>query len=140
MIADIELAVIGLCSGGVIASGVVAFIITLGIVPRFAGITRTAGKIRLYEDFSMLGAVLGTVLTLWGDRIPLYWIGNFGVGLYGLFAGIFLGAWIIALAEVVNIFPIMVRRIGLTRGLWIAILAVAIGKTLGTFYYFWSGI
>lgn len=140
MIADIGLAVIGLCSGGVIASGVVAFIITLGIEPRFAGITRTAGKIRLYEDFAMLGAVLGTVLTLWGDRMPLDWIGHIGLGAYGLFAGIFLGAWIVALAEVVNIFPIMVRRIGLTRGLWIAILAVAVGKTLGSLYYFWSGI
>ena len=44
---------LGLCIGGVIASGVVAFIITLGIVPRYAGITRTAQKVRLYENCSM---------------------------------------------------------------------------------------
>ena len=36
------LGAVGLCMGMTIASGVVAFIISLGIVPRFAGITRSA--------------------------------------------------------------------------------------------------
>ena len=41
------LGVVGLCMGMTIASGVVAFIISLGIVPRFAGITRSATRVRL---------------------------------------------------------------------------------------------
>ena len=53
------LGAVGLCMGMTIASGVVAFIISLGIVPRFAGITRSATRVRLYEDCSMVGAVLG---------------------------------------------------------------------------------
>ena len=42
MTGQILLALVGLFSGAVIASGVVAFMISLRIVPRYAGITRTA--------------------------------------------------------------------------------------------------
>ena len=41
---------LGLVSGFIIASGTVAFIISLGVVPRYAGITRTADKVMLYEN------------------------------------------------------------------------------------------
>ena len=61
------LGVVGLCMGMTIASGVVAFIISLGIVPRFAGITRSATRVRLYEDCSMVGAVLGNLLFLYQE-------------------------------------------------------------------------
>lgn len=136
MLMNIWLGFIGICAGVVIASGVVAFIISLGIVPRYAGITRTAQRVRLYEDCSMLGAFLGNILYLYSGRIPL---GTWGLIFYGAFAGIFLGSWIIALGEVVNIFSIMARRIGLTRGIGFIILAMAVGKTLGSLLYFWKG-
>ena len=47
---EIFLGMLGLCMGTTIASGVVAFIISLGIVPRFAGITGSAAQVRLYEN------------------------------------------------------------------------------------------
>ena len=47
---EIFLGLLGLCMGTTIASGVVAFIISLGIVPRFAGITGSAAQVRLYEE------------------------------------------------------------------------------------------
>lgn len=136
MLVQIWLGFIGICAGIVIASGVVAFIISLGIVPRYAGITRTARSVRLYEDCSMLGAFLGNILFLYGGRLP---VGNIGLAVWGLFSGIFLGSWIIALGEVVNIFSIMARRIGLTRGIGIIIIAMALGKTLGSLLFFWKG-
>ena len=55
---EIFLGMLGLCMGTTIASGVVAFIISLGIVPRFAGITGSAAQVRLYEECSMLGRCL----------------------------------------------------------------------------------
>lgn len=136
MLEQIGLGFIGLCAGMVVASGVVAFIISLGIVPRYAGITRTAQHVRFYEDCSMLGAFLGNILFLYGGRIPA---GNVGLALFGIFSGIFLGSWIIALGEVVNIFSIMARRIGLTRGIGLIIIAMALGKTLGSLLFFWKG-
>ena len=88
---EIFLGMLGLCMGTTIASGVVAFIISLGIVPRFAGITGSAAQVRLYEECSMLGAVLGNVVFLYQRALPL---GNPGLAVYGSFSGIFLGSWV----------------------------------------------
>ena len=111
---EIFLGMLGLCMGTTIASGVVAFIISLGIVPRFAGITGSAAQVRLYEECSMLGAVLGNVVFLYQRALPL---GNPGLAVYGSFSGIFLGSWVVALGEVVNIYAILIRRIGLVKGI-----------------------
>ncbi|WP_287487346.1 stage V sporulation protein AB [Blautia sp.] len=127
------LGVVGLCMGMTIASGVVAFIISLGIVPRFAGITRSATRVRLYEDCSMVGAVLGNLLFLYQEALPL---GNAGLAVYGSFSGIFLGSWVVALGEVVNIYAILVRRIGLVKGIGLVILSMALGKVVGSLWFF----
>ena len=127
------LGVVGLCMGMTIASGVVAFIISLGIVPRFAGITRSATRVRLYEDCSMVGAVLGNLLFLYQEALPL---GNAGLAVYGSFSGIFLGSWVVALGEVVNIYEILVRRIGLVKGIGLVILSMALGKVVGSLWFF----
>lgn len=133
---QMAMAFVGFSGGLVVACGVVSFIISLGIVPRYAGITRTASRIRLYEDSSMLGAFLGNLLFLWNGRLPL---GTAGLIIGGLFSGIFLGSWIIALGEVVNVFSVLARRIQLTRGLGLIILSIAFGKTLGSLLFFWKG-
>ena len=127
------LGAVGLCMGMTIASGVVAFIISLGIVPRFAGITRSATRVRLYEDCSMVGAVLGNLLFLYQEALPL---GNAGLAVYGSFSGIFLGSWVVALGEVVNIYAILVRRIGLVKGIGLVILSMALGKVAGSLWFF----
>lgn len=136
MLVKFWLGFLGLCFGIVVASGAAAFIISLGIVPRYAQITKTAKRVQLYEDCSMLGAFVGNVLFLYSDRVAL---GNMGLAVYGIFAGIFLGSWIIALGEVVNIFSIMARRIGITRGIGWIIIVMAVGKTLGSLIFFWKG-
>ena len=127
------LGAVGLCMGMTIASGVVAFIISLGIVPRFAGITRSATRVRLYEDCSMVGAVLGNLLFLYQEALPL---GNAGLAVYGSFSGILLGSWVVALGEVVNIYAILVRRIGLVKGIGLVILSMALGKVAGSLWFF----
>lgn len=133
---QILMGLLGLMAGFVIASGAVAFIISIGIVPRYAGITKTANQVRWFEDCCILGAVLGNLAYLWQGRLPF---GMAGLILYGLFSGIFLGSWIIALGEVVDIFAILARRIGLTRGLSFVILCMAVGKSLGSLLYFFRG-
>ena len=127
---EIFLGMLGLCMGTTIASGVVAFIISLGIVPRFAGITGSAAQVRLYEECSMLGAVLGNVVFLYQRALPL---GNPGLAVYGSFSGIFLGSWVVALGEVVNIYAILIRRIGLVKGIGLVILSMALGKVVPYF-------
>ncbi|MDD5803660.1 stage V sporulation protein AB [Blautia sp. HCP3S3_H10_1] len=135
MLQQIFLSIIGFCSGIIIAGGVVGLLIGLSIVPRYAGVTHTGKHILLYEDITFLGIMCGNLFFLYGWHIP----GNtFFLILYGLFSGIFLGGWIMALAEMADVFPIFSRRIKLTNGIRLAVIAVALGKTLGSLYYFFK--
>lgn len=133
MLAQIFMGLIGLTAGIIVATALVAFVISLGIVPRYAGITHTGSHLLLYENFVILG-------TLWGNLIQVYnWRiagGVIGLGMYGLFSGIFLGSWAIALTEIINVFPIMKRRLGITKGAGWVILSIAVGKSLGAWWFF----
>ncbi len=133
---QIAMGFLGLCAGGIVVSAAVAFLIGLGIIPRYAGITHTADKILLYEDFMILGALAGNVFYVFRLQIPL---GAWGLGIYGLFSGIFLGGWILALAEMADIFPIVVRRIKLRHGIPVIVVAIALGKIAGSLWFFYKG-
>ena len=135
MMQQFFLMVIGVCSGIIISGGVVGLLIGLSIVPRYAGITRTGKHILLYEDITLLGITVGNLFYIYGWHIPG---GTFFLILYGLFSGIFLGGWIMALAEMADVFPIFSRRIKLTNGIRLIVIAVALGKTLGAIYYFYK--
>ena len=133
---QVFLSFIGLCAGWIVASGAVGLLIGLALVPRYAGITHTGDKILLYEDATMLGAILGNLFYLFHWQIRA---GSLGLFLYGGFSGIFLGAWILALAEMASIFPILTRRIKFEKGLPLVIICVAVGKTVGSLYFFYKG-
>ena len=110
--------------------------IGLSIIPRYAGITHTADHILLYEDITFWGTELGNLFFLF------HWNIRFGTPfliLYGLFSGIFLGGWIMALAEMADIFPIFARRSRFQRGLSFTILCIAAGKTVGALIYYYNG-
>lgn len=131
---QILLAIIGISSGFIVAGGVIALIIGLGIITRYAGITHTGKHVRIYEDAVLLGAVFGNLLTIYSVSIPL---GAVGLAVMGLCSGIFVGGWILALAEVVNMFPIFSRRVGLTKGMSLMILCIALGKVTGSLLHFY---
>ena len=134
---QIGMAVIGFGGGMIAAGGMVALLIGLGITPRFAGITHTADRILLYEDFTMLGAVAGNVLQLYEPSLA---VGKIGLAVYGLGAGMFLGAWILALAEMVDVFPIAIRRLKIKVGVPLIIVTVAAAKICGSLLYFYQGM
>lgn len=125
---------IGLCSGVIIAGGLAGLMIGLSIVPRYAGITHTAKYILLYEDFTLLGTVSGIICFLFRLSLPF---GQFFLSIFGFFSGFFLGGWILALAEMADVFPIFCRRIKFSEGLPKVIISIAIGKSIGSliFYY-----
>lgn len=80
---------IGFSAGFIVAGGVVGLLIGLSVIPRYAGITRTASHVMLYEDITFLGTVFGNCFLLFHWNLPL---GESFLLLYGLFSGIFLGA------------------------------------------------
>ena len=128
------LTLIGFSSGFIVAGGEVALMIGLGVITRFIGITHTAKQVMYYEDAILLGPAAGTILTVYGVRLPAgVWI----LSLMGLFMGIFVGGWIMALAEVINVFPVYCRRLGITKGLSWIVIAMAAGKLIGSMVHFY---
>ena len=126
---QIFLGLIGISAGALVAGGVVALTIGLGISERFIGISRTAGHVRSYETAICLGGLGGSLLTVYGPPVGL---GQPGLAVAGLFSGIFVGGWIMALAELLNVFPVFVRRLGITRGKIFIVISRAAGKMLGS--------
>lgn len=148
---SIFLAVFGTSFGLLAAAGVFTVLVAVGIVPRFAGKTHTAGHVLLYEDMVIWGTVVGCIVSIFerylhiGTRlfqmgVPLSVVqvgGNFVTGIIGLFSGMFIGCLALAIAEMLDSIPIFTRRIGFRHGLGIAICAMAAGKLAGSLMYFY---
>ena len=61
---QVLVALTGFASGFIVAGGVVALMVGLGIITRFIGVSHTAEHVKYYEDAILLGAVVGTILTV----------------------------------------------------------------------------
>ena len=124
-------AVIGLCGGLLVAGGLFAFLALIGVITRLAAGTTTAKSIMFYEDMSLLGCVGGNLLFLYGFSLPL---GNVFLGMYGIGAGVFIGCLAAALAEVVNMMPVLSERINLKKGMTGIMTMFALGKLVGSLF------
>lgn len=130
------LAFIGLSAGVTVAGGLFSFVVSLGVVSDFADRTHTGNYILLYETSVALGGILGNILFIYQISIPV------GVGilmLFGIFAGIFVGCWSMALAEILNVFPIFIRKVKVLKGIPYIILSIALGKGIGACLFFFKG-
>ena len=155
LIRQIFMAVLGLSFGLIVSGGVFTVLLSVGLIPRFAGKMHIAKKIFILEEMVVLGAIAGDFLSVYSDNAnigawvlshnvfgvsgtEMVWsiIGNVIVIIYGFFSGIFVGSLALAIAEMLNTIPIFSRRVGFRHGLGIAILAVAFGKLLGSLIYF----
>ena len=131
------LIVLGFGSGIVVSGAVFAFIAIIGVVPRLAQKTCTTKYIKLYEEAIIFGGIFGTSTMLFDYYLP---IGKFLVIMLSATIGIFYGCLAVSLAEILNVIPILTRRGRLTAGLKYFILAIALGKLLGSLmYYFIPG-
>lgn len=128
------LILMGLSAGVGISAAFVAFISMIGIFSKLAEKTKTSKKYMLYENCLMLGATFGSILSLYEFRLP---VGQIGLFVIGLFGGIFTGCLIGALSEVLNVIPILSRRTRVRIGLPYVVLAIAIGKGIGSFVQFY---
>ncbi|MCD8089113.1 MAG: stage V sporulation protein AB [Clostridiales bacterium] len=131
------LIIIGLGSGLFVAGGVVAFIAIIGVVPRLAQKTNTKQFIKLYEEAIIAGGIIGGAEPYFNLYIPL---AAPAVIFLSLCIGIFYGSLAVSLAEVLNIIPILTRRVRLRQGIRWFVCAIAFGKLAGSLlYYFVPG-
>lgn len=119
---------IGIAAGFLVAAGVYAFAVMIGVVPRIVARTKTANHLSIIEDSIVVGGALGNVVSIYQPDIHF---GIWFLAVYGVFSGLQAGCLAIALAEVVNAIPVFVRRIRLRMGLVCVVVAFALGKAFG---------
>ena len=107
LIEHIFLGFCGLAAGLAVSAGTFAFLIVIGVI----GKCNRAAETLHFENAVILGGICGNLASVFLQiRIP------FGPALlcvYGISAGIFVGSIAVALAEILNTFPITFRRMGL---------------------------
>ncbi len=125
------LAFLGLAGGLSVGVGYVAFITVLGVIPRMMQMTKTFSKIRGYEWAVILGVLAGTMASLHPIRL---FISEVWLLPIGLLSGMFIGMLAAALTEVLNVFPIIAKRMGVHEHILVLIMAIVLGKIAGSLF------
>lgn len=122
---------VGIASGIAVGSGFVAFLTVLGIIPRLTQLTKTMKMIIWYQWSVVFGALIGGFISL---RDPELFLSPYILIPLGVAGGIFVGMMAAALTEVLNVFPILAKRIGLEEKIIILMMAMVLGKIFGSLY------
>lgn len=129
---NLLMVIIGLGGGLIVGGAIAAFISMLEIIPRLVHISRTHQYKIAYQNAFTVGVITFTIIYFFDYNIEL---GNIIVGLIGLIFGTFTGIFSSALAEVLNVIPVMAKKLKLKDDLKIIIYALLFGKVAGSLYY-----
>lgn len=124
-------ALLGLAGGIAVGGGVIALYVVLDMIPRLAQLTGTYDKVHGYEAAMVAGCLLGTVSDFWSWGITA---GPGAELLVGLLDGIFVGMLAAALTEVLNVLPILAKRLYMTQYLFGLLMAMVCGKVTGSLF------
>lgn len=136
------LILVGLCSGTGIAAGTFAFLFVIRVIPRMVQKAKLEHKIIFMENMVFRGIMFGTLLSLfsWKKKWLFTILGRSILTIAGLSAGIFVGCIAVALAEILDTFPIFFRRLHLKDDMgMIMIFVMAAGKIIGSLFFFLTG-
>lgn len=134
MIKAIGLGFIGFSGGLAVGAGFVAFLAVVGLVPRLSQLTKSYHLVRWFEWAIILGVLVGT----WGGlrTLELNLSSIFLIPI-GLGAGVFVGMLAAGLTEVLNVLPILAKRLGIHEQIILLLMAIVLGKMLGSLFH-WS--
>lgn len=135
MIAILMEIIIGLGGGLAVGGGLVAFLTVLGVIPRLMQLSKTGYLSYYYQTVVVIGSLFGVFLSFeWFKFSFPEWM----LSIWGFAHGIFVGMLAAALTEVLNVFPIITRRIGMEHKMLIFIMAIVFGKISGSlFHWLW---
>lgn len=123
---------VGLAGGLAVGGGFVAFLTVLGVIPRLVQLSKSKKALKLYEASVILGALFGIFISFRNTLLTVpIWFEMF----WGLLHGIFIGMLAAALTEVLNVFPILAKRIRLDEKIELLILAIVFGKIAGSLFH-----
>jgi stage V sporulation protein AB len=116
-------------SGIVIGNAFAAFITLLGIVPRLIQRSRTKEMITLYQVSLSLGMPVFSLLYFFNVTLKL---NKYFSIIFGLIFGTFLGLFTSALAETLNVIPVLSGKLDLGDYLLYIVISIALGKVFGS--------
>ncbi|AIQ59607.1 stage V sporulation protein AB [Paenibacillus borealis] len=122
---------LGIAGGIAVGGGVIALFIVLDMVPRLAQLTSSYDKVHWYEGAMVGGSLLGTMSDFWNWKIAAGPLIELGVGLLD---GVFIGMLAAALTEVLNVLPILAKRLHMTHLLFGLLMAMVCGKVAGSLF------
>lgn len=132
MMKSILLALIAFGGGVTVGSAAAAFLALLEVIPRLMQISDTRNHIKTYQYTLTFGFVLFTILDLSSLHLNLNKYIAIPTGfLYGTFIGILSSA----LAEVLNVIPVLAKKLKLRDHLTYIIYTLMAGKVLGSIFY-----
>lgn len=129
MIKNIVLLILSISGGVVVGNAAAAFTTLLGIIPRLAQISDTDEHIVLYQRVLTLGMFLFSLIFCLNISFKL---NKYMSIFFGVFFGIFVGLSASALAEVLNVIPVVARKLDLRDYVTYLILAIVMGKVVGS--------
>lgn len=123
-------------SSGVVTGGAFAAVIALvKFLPRLVNLTETHEHLHLFENLFISGTFLFTIAYF----VDFYIQTNIVlIIILGLIFGVFLGMFNAALAETLNVIPIISKKFKVKKNLKTIFYSLVIGKVLGSIYYFLS--
>lgn len=142
LLKSLFLILIGFCSGTGIAAGTFAFLFVIRVIPRMVQKAKLEHKIIYIENFVFRGVMFGTILSLftWKKKWLFTLLGRSILTIAGVSAGIFVGCFAVALAEILDTFPIFFRRLHIKNDFGVVLIFVmAFGKMIGSLFFFLTG-
>ncbi|SHF58212.1 stage V sporulation protein AB [Ornithinibacillus halophilus] len=122
---------VGFAGGLAVGCGFVAFLTVLGIIPRLIQLSKTNKLIKSYIGCVVTGTLFGTFMSFAG----IHWSQpSILLAVWGIFHGVFNGMLAAALTEVLNVFPLITKRIGLNQYLLWFLMAIVFGKIAGSLF------
>ena len=122
---------IGFAGGLAVGGGFVAFLTVLGIIPRLIQLSKTDRLIKVYGACVIVGLEFGTYLSFTNQTLSEP---KLLLVLWGLLHGVFNGMLAAALTEVLNVFPVLSKRIRMEKYLLWLLMAIVFGKITGSLF------
>lgn len=126
------MALLGFAGGIAVGSGLVALLIVFDLIPRLAQLARAYRKSHWFESAIVGGSMYWTFADFFNWR--LFLPAPLVLPWTGLFNGMFIGMLAAALTEVLNVLPILAKRMGLSGYLAALVMAMVLGKTVGSLF------
>lgn len=116
---------IGVSGGIVVGNAAGAFISLLGLVPRLAQISDTDSRVPLYQWILIISATIFSFIFFSEFSFKF---SKYLLIILGLFFGTFVGLFASALAEVLNVIPVLSRKMEIIYYTPLLIISIVLGK------------